>query len=112
MKTIQEIFTVATKVIDVIGVSILLFGFAKSLIVYLITEVKSDKGMEMRRLQNLRCKLGIYILLSLDFLIASDIIQTITELSQKQLIELSVLILLRTVIGYFLGKEVNELEDL
>jgi uncharacterized membrane protein len=54
--------------------------------------------------------MGVYILLSLDFLIASDIINSITDLSKEQLINLGTMIALRTIIGFFLGKEINELK--
>jgi uncharacterized membrane protein len=89
---------------------ILSTGFSKLLIKYLITEIKNIKNTPIRLLQSIRCEIGIYLLLALDFLIASDIIHTVTELSQEQLIELSVMIVLRTAIGYFLGKEVEEIE--
>ena len=76
-----------------------------------MTEFKNILSTPIRLLQQIRCELGIYILLALDFLIASDIIQTITDLSQEQLIKLSVLILLRTTIGFFLGKEIDEIKS-
>ncbi len=60
-------------------------------------------------MQRIRLELGIYILLALDFLIASDIIHTIMDIDQKQLIELSIIIAIRIAIGYFLGKEVDEI---
>ncbi|MBG7630331.1 MAG: DUF1622 domain-containing protein [Bacteroidetes bacterium] len=62
-------------------------------------------------IQKIRCELGIYILLSLDFLIASDIFNTIMEITLEQLIELSVMIILRIAIGYFLGKEIQEIHQ-
>ena len=108
---IKEIFSLIAEGIDVIGIVILLFGFVKLLFKYLRTEYKNMLDTPMRLLQKIRCEIGIYILLALDFLIASDIIQTTTDLTQNMLIQLSVLILLRTAIGYFLGKEVDELES-
>lgn len=111
MEHIQLILSWIAKAIDLIGIIILIYGFTKSLIKYLFVEAKNLKTISVRGLQSVRCEIGIYILLALDFLIASDIIHTVTDLSQKQLIELSILIALRTIIGYFLGKEVNELES-
>lgn len=111
MEKIQPLLSGIAKWIDIIGVIILIYGFLKVLIKYLAIEIKNFKITSVRGLQKVRCELGIYILLALDFLIASDIIHTITDLSQKQLIELSVMIALRTIIGFFLGKEVNELES-
>lgn len=112
MHHVQEILTTIAEVIDIIGVIILLYGFSKMFLRYLIAEFRSIKNTPIRTLQSIRCEIGIYILLALDFLIASDIIHTVTELSQGQLIELSVMIVLRTAIGYFLGKEVEEIEKL
>jgi len=111
MELIKEILVVAAEIIDIIGVVILLFGFMKILFIYIRTEIKNILITPIRLLQQIRCEIGIYILLALDFLIAADIIHTITDLSQEQLIELSVMILLRTAIGYFLGKEVDDIES-
>ncbi len=111
MELIKSILLIVAEVIDFVGISILLFGFIKILFKYIRTELKSIIHTRIRLLQKIRCELGIYILLALDFLIASDIIQTTTELNQEKLIELSVMILLRTAIGFFLGKEVDEIES-
>lgn len=111
IELIKNILSIIAEVIDFIGVGILLFGFIKILLKYIRTELKNILHTPIRLLQQIRCEIGIYILLALDFLIAADIIQTTTELSQEKLIELSVMILLRTAIGYFLGKEVDEIES-
>lgn len=112
MEIIKNILLTASEIINIIGVVILLFGFLKVLFKYLRIESKKIMSTPIRLIQRIRCELGIYTLLALDFLIASDIIRTITELTTDQLIELSVMILLRTAIGYFLGKEVNEIESI
>jgi uncharacterized membrane protein len=111
MQEIKNILLIIAEVIDIIGVSILVYGFTKILFKYIKTEYKSILKTPIRLLQVIRCEIGIYILLTLDFLIAADIIKTATDLSQKQLIELSVMIILRIAIGYFLGKEVDEIES-
>ena len=97
-------------IIDLIGVAILLFGFLKMLIKYVVIEFGDLMSTPIKKLQKIRCEMGIYILMALDFLIASDIINTVTDLNQEQLIELSIMIVLRTAIGYFLAKEVAEIE--
>ncbi len=109
---IKDVFKVIAEVIDIIGVTILIFGFAKLLIKYLGKEFLDHPfKTPIVDIQKIRCELGVYILLALDFLIASDIIHTIMEITQKQLIELTAMIVLRTGIGYFLGKEINELSE-
>ena len=110
MNVLKEIFGAIAEGIDIIGVAILVYGFLKVLIKYISAELnKNPLVVPIKALQKLRCDIGIYILLALDFLIASDIIHTIMDITQEQLIELTVMIFLRTGIGYFLSKEVEEL---
>ena len=110
MDLIKEIFKIIAEGVDIIGILILLFGFLKLLIKYLKIEF-NNKFLEssIEKIQSLRCELGVYILLSLDFLIASDIIHTIMDINTEKLIELTIMIVLRTGIGYFLGKEIDEI---
>ncbi len=110
MEHIKEVLHVIVEIIDIIGVVVLLFGFIKIFLKYLKTEFKNIAHTSFRKLQRIRCEMGIYILLGLDFLIVSDIIQTILDLNVEEIIKLSALILLRTIISYFLGKEILELE--
>ena len=112
MNWIKEIFLLISEIIDIIGIVILIFGFTKLLIKYLRKEfLKHPFRTPITDIQHIRCELGIYILLSLDFLIASDIIHTIMEITTEQLIALSVMIILRIAIGYFLGKEIEEIHE-
>ena len=112
MEYIKGVLHVIVEIIDLIGVAVLLFGFVKIFLKYLKTEFKKISHTPFRMLQRIRCEMGIYILLGLDFLIVSDIIQTILDLSMEEIIKLSVLILLRTIISYFLGKEIVEIESI
>lgn len=112
IEIIESILPLIAKTIDVIGVIILLYGFIKALVKFFRAELgKNIFDAKMSTLQSVRCEIGIYILLALDFLIVSDIIHSVLEMTQQQLIELSVMIIIRTAIGYFLGKEIKELEE-
>ena len=112
MNAIKSFFVAISEGIDIIGVSILVYGFAKLLIKFLRQElVKNWFNVPIQKLQLMRCQLGIYILLALEFLIASDIIHTIMDINTEKLIELSVMIVLRTGIGYFLGNEMKEIHS-
>lgn len=95
--------------IDLVGISILLVGFIKGMILYVKSEFPQPGGKSgIMLIQELRCKIGLYILLALDFLIASDIINSTVHTELKDLYELGIIVLLRTAIGYFLGKEIQE----
>lgn len=110
MEYLVPVFKIIATVINIIGVVILIFGFLKELIKYLMTEFKEGVlSTPITEIQKIRCQLGIYILLALDFLIASDIILSIVELSMQELYKLSITIVLRIAMGYFLGKEIDDL---
>ena len=111
MEAIKTFLQWVGDIIDIIGILVLLFGFIKMLFKYLRTEIRNLLNTPIKSLQRIRSEIGIYILLALDFLIASDIIRTVMDVDREQLIELSILIALRIAIGYFLGKEVEEIES-
>ena len=66
-----------------------------------------------RNLNNLsaaRTILGTYILTGLEFMIASDIIHTVITRELTDLIFVGLLVLIRTAISFFLGREILELQ--
>jgi len=112
MELIFSIFGIIAEIINILGITILIFGFTKELIKYLIAEFKNGiMNTPLIDIQKIRCQLGVYILLALDFLIASDIILSIVDLSIEELIKLASTIILRIAMGYFLGKEIEELHN-
>ena len=52
--------------------------------------------------------LGSYILLSLEILIAADIIESIVKPTFQDILKLATLVIIRTVISYFLHKEIED----
>lgn len=55
--------------------------------------------------------LGSYILLSLEILIAADIIESIVKPTFQDILKLAILVVIRTVISYFLHKEIEDTID-
>ncbi len=113
MILIFEYLDELSEIIDVIGIIILMFGFLKGIIELVKTEFKTWRKEEdfYTAIQTLRSKVGLYILLSLDFLIASDIIGSVVHKTQEELIKLAIVIVIRIVIGYFLSKEITEIRE-
>jgi len=95
--------------IDLIGVAIVLFGFVVSLIA--LVRVLS-RGVGFRKcvgdLHGVRLQLGTYILVAIEFMIASDIIHTVITRKLEDLAFVAALVAIRTAISYFLGKELAE----
>jgi len=97
--------------IELLSAVVLLTGFAKGMWGFLLhemTEMRRKTETSMEGISNLRPVVGNYILLGLDFYIVSDILATMLHPEWNELISLAVIGLLRTTIGYFLGKEIAE----
>lgn len=97
-------------VVDLVGITILIVGFVKGIFIFIKWEVDNLKGGDIfDDIMALRSTLGWYIILSLDFLIISDILHSVIKPEFNDLINLGIIVVLRTSIGYFLGRELMEL---
>ena len=108
---LAETFEVMAVGIDLIGVAIIIFGFNVALL-KLLSALLQGAGLR-RGLGNIaeaRRTLGAYILTGIEFMIASDIIHTVITRELTDLIFVGLLVVIRTAISFFLGKEIAELE--
>jgi uncharacterized membrane protein len=97
--------------IGIVGVVVMSWGVLLSIFEFLRFErsdlVNSSGKKKQRDRIALRQDLGSYILLSLEFMIAGDIIHTVIKPSKEALIILGAIVAIRTIIGYFLNKELG-----
>lgn len=110
---IGEVLEVLAVGIDLIGVAIIIFGFNVALIrllrgLFMGAGVRTDLG----DIGTARRILGAYILTGIEFMIASDIIHTVITREFADLLFVGLLVIIRTAISYFLGKELAELEEM
>lgn len=113
MEMLKQTLEYLGLAIDVIGLAIILIGFVKALGAYVRSEV-SRHASEMvfwTRIRQVRCGLGTYLLLGLEFMIAADIVHTLVDPELESLVVLGAIVLVRTVIAYFLGREISELHE-
>lgn len=111
--TIYEILFLIAETIALIGLIVLVYGCVKVIIRYLKIELLHHPyKTPLDRLHYARYELGTYIMFTLDFLIISDIIITVAKPSLDELIKLTVIIIVRTMIGFFLSKELEHVEHL
>ena len=100
------------RCVDLVGIAIVLYGFALAAGGLVTTELGRFNGRFSEvRLQNVRIQLGGYILMGIEFMIASDIIQTVLSRELEDLIFVSALVIIRTAISFFLAREVKELSE-
>lgn len=97
-------------IVDLVGIGILIIGFVKGIFVFIKWELDNLRGGDIYDdIMALRSTLGWYIILSLDFLIISDILHSVIKPEFNDLINLGIIVVLRTAIGFFLGRELMEL---
>jgi uncharacterized membrane protein len=83
-------------------------GFVNSFILLL----KRRKANYSPLYNRLRLLFGGWLVLALEFQLASDIIQTTISPTYEHLIQLGAVALIRTFLNYFLSKELHELPEL
>lgn len=112
MQHVREIFEIIGEIIDWIGIGILLVGAFQFVVQYLYFEFKRLRGgAPVGFMRRLRIDLGGYILLALEFMIISDIIHSSLSQTLDDLMFLGGIVVIRTALSYFLGRELREADD-
>ena len=103
--------TLAT-IISVISLLIVTYGVLVCFIAFLRNEIKRFNGTyTVNNIRQLRADFGTYLLLGLEFLIASDILKTVVDPTLDELAILGGVVVARTVLSVFLNKEIKELAE-
>jgi len=96
--------------IGALGIFIVLWGVILGFIEFIRAQAAFfSKGRTPVPLEKIRIDLGRYLLLGLEFLIAADIIRTIVKPSLEEVLVLVAIVAIRTVISFFLNKEIERL---
>lgn len=97
--------------ISVISLVIVVYGAIIALFDFLKNEAMRFTGRySPTNIRKIRAGFGTYMLLGLEFLIASDILKTVLEPGWNELLILAGIVVLRTVLSFFLNKEIKELQ--
>ena len=96
--------------IGIVAIAIIVWGVLLGLFEVLKSEFYrfKPKGKKSLNLYQIRHIVGSYLLLGLEFLIAADVIRTIVKPTLEELAILGGIVAIRTVISYFLGKELGD----
>lgn len=108
---LTEITHYIVLVLNIFSILVLLVGVTKAFFGFIMNEGKGGNRFEIAHKNNkIKIYLGSYILLSLEVLIASDIIETIMNPTLDDILVLAGIVVIRTTISYFLGKEIEAAE--
>ncbi len=106
---IELLETVAFGV-DLVAVIVMLIGFLLSIVRFAPTLAR-PAATAIGEVQEIRCSLGTYLVFALELMIVSDLLHSVVSHSLEDLYFLAAIVVLRTVIAYFLNKEIQELAE-
>ena len=109
---LHTFLNILATIISVISLLIVAYGVFVGFIAFLGNEIKRFNGTyTINNIRKLRADFGSYLLLGLEFLIASDILKTVVDPSLDELAILGGVVVVRTVLSVFLNKEIKELAE-
>ena len=123
---IISFFEVAAYAADIFGLTLLVLGFARGAVGWVRIEIAREPWeRRFRALRKLRCVMGIHILYALELMIVSDIIDSFVAVARAEggyedffhsgvfysLVQLGMIVIIRTLIDYFLDRELRELHE-
>jgi len=109
MHQLNEIMEWLAVTIDIVASLIMVWGFVTSV----AGLVKSSFGAgnahsQIQNMQIIRCGLGVKLVFALELMIISDLLHTVISRSVDDLLLVGGLVVIRTVIAYFLNQEIQE----
>jgi len=93
-----------SSLFNIVGSLLIIYGGLRSISGVILIEVLKKHFSD----QQVRKELTNKIVFGLEFFIAADILETLLNPSQEELLLLGTVVLIRTILGYFLSKEVTE----
>jgi len=97
--------------IDLLSIAVLLVGAIRFTVWIVRAEFSGNKIERLSRMDLARRELGSYILAGLELLIVSDVIHTAITLELDGLIFLGGLVIIRSVISFFLEREIKAIGE-
>lgn len=104
----MQIIDIISLCIGSFGVIVIIWGSLMSAIDLCAVELKRFSGSDsFAKRSAIRHHLGFYLLMGLEFMIGADIVRTLIRPSLQELAVLGSMVAIRTVISFFLNKEMN-----
>jgi len=105
----MEWLTHISLAVGALGVGVILWGVFLSTIRFVQSEFAALRGESVdAEKEALRHRLGSYLLLGLEFLVAADIVQSVLTPSLHELGVLGALVAIRTVISFSINWELRQ----
>ncbi|WP_425279986.1 DUF1622 domain-containing protein [Enterococcus faecium] len=109
--TFKEFLEWIIAILNICSIGILIVGIVLVLFkLFDWSHVKKNYAERNTRNADTRKLLASYILLSLEVLVVADIIESVIKPTWTDILKLALIIIIRTVISYFLNQEIEDKE--
>ena len=108
MHLLHSIFEWSELIIDTTAALIMVLAFVVAVFFYFRITFRKNNGSHIMQMQLVRCDLGVKLVFALELLIISDLLHSLVSRSLDDMAIVGALVLIRTVISYFLNKEILE----
>ena len=106
-----ELLEWAARAVDGVAVLVMLFGFVVATVRFVPTLARPAGASAIGEIQMIRCSLGTYLVFALELMIISDLLHSVVSRTLEDLYFLAGIVVLRTLIAFFLNKEIQELRE-
>ncbi|AKS46710.1 Uncharacterized membrane protein [Octadecabacter temperatus] len=111
-ESIFKMLELVTLFVDGVGYAILIFTVFKFVIRYVGFELHRIRGLECaKRFQEIRVEFLSHVILAIDFMVVSDVIESGLVDTRDSLITLGIFVLIRSILAFFLGLDLKDARD-
>lgn len=107
-ETVRSIALNLSLFVEVIAAIVIAVGLIQLLFLYIPTRLSKDHHLDTK---TIRVKFGSSLTLSLELLLAADILRTAVAPTWEDIGKLAAIAAIRTVLNYFLEKELATIES-
>ncbi len=96
--------------VDAVASLIMLWSFLVAVYAFLRLSFINNPHDRIQKMHLARCDLGIKLVFALELMIISDLLHTVVSRTLDDLWFLAALVAIRTIISFFLSREIQEVE--
>ncbi|PIS41360.1 MAG: hypothetical protein COT25_03560 [Candidatus Kerfeldbacteria bacterium CG08_land_8_20_14_0_20_42_7] len=109
MQTFEPFVNFAIGLFRLVGFCVIVWGGARTVYYFFMPSLYPTlKNKKVSLEELLRIELGQKIVFGLEFLVAGDILITLKDPDVSELYRLGLLVVIRTLLSFFVGREVKE----
>jgi len=102
-----DVINFFSLVFGITGSALIIFGGLKAIAKIILLEVRRT----LISYPTIRREFTSYLVFGLEFYIAADVLKTLITPTQQEIILLGAVVVIRTILGYFLSRESREFEQ-